>query len=85
MAERRMRTGLYTYVNGADKMERQTYVEISSELNNLCHRVDGLEDWQKRQNRVELYSSIVNNNRSQEKFLRGWLNRVFKLKQQAGL
>ena len=36
-------------------------------------------------NRVELYSSIVNNNRSQEKFLRGWLNRVFKLKQQAGL
>ena len=36
-------------------------------------------------NRVELYLSIVNNNRSQEKFLRGWLNRVFKLKQQAGL
>jgi len=36
-------------------------------------------------NRVELYSSIVNSNRSQEKFLRGWLNRVFKLKQQAGL
>ena len=36
-------------------------------------------------NRVELYSSIVNNNRSQEKFLRGWLNRVFKLKQQASL
>jgi hypothetical protein len=31
-------------------MEKQTYVEISSELNNLCHRVDGLEDWQKRQN-----------------------------------
>jgi hypothetical protein len=31
-------------------MERQPYVEISSELNNLCHRVDGLEDWQKRQN-----------------------------------
>jgi len=36
-------------------------------------------------NRVELYSSIVNSNRSQEKFLRGWLNRVFKLKSQAGL
>jgi hypothetical protein len=31
-------------------MERQPYVEISSELNNLCHRVDSLEDWQKRQN-----------------------------------
>lgn len=36
-------------------------------------------------NRVELYSSIVNSNRSQEKFLKGWLNRVFKLKSQAGL
>lgn len=36
-------------------------------------------------NRVELYLSIVTNNRSQEKFLKGWLNRVFKLKQQAGL
>ena len=36
-------------------------------------------------NRIELYLSIVMNNRSQEKFLKGWLNRVFKLKQQAGL
>ena len=36
-------------------------------------------------NRVELYSSIVNSNKSQEKFLKGWLNRVFKLKSQAGL
>ena len=36
-------------------------------------------------NRVELYLSIVLNNKSQEKFLKGWLNRVFKLKQQAGL
>ena len=36
-------------------------------------------------NRVELYSSIINSNRSQEKFLKGWLNRVFKLKSQAGL
>jgi len=31
-------------------MERQPYVEFSSELNSVCHRVDGLEDWQKRQN-----------------------------------
>jgi len=31
-------------------VEKQPYVEISSELNNLCHRVDSLEDWQKRQN-----------------------------------
>jgi len=40
-------------MTGDDRMERQPYVEISSELNNLCHlchRVDGLEDWQKRQN-----------------------------------
>ena len=36
-------------------------------------------------NRVELYLSIVLNNKSQEKFLKGWLNRVFKLKSQAGL
>ena len=36
-------------------------------------------------NRIELYLSIVMNNKSQEKFLKGWLNRVFKLKQQAGL
>lgn len=36
-------------------------------------------------NRVELYSSIVNSNKSQEKFLKGWLNRVLKLKSQAGL
>ena len=36
-------------------------------------------------NRIELYLSIVLNNKSQEKFLKGWLNRVFKLKQQAGL
>lgn len=36
-------------------------------------------------NRVELYLSIVLNNKSQDKFLKGWLNRVFKLKQQAGL
>jgi hypothetical protein len=37
-------------MTGDDRMERQPYVEISSELNNLCHRVDSLEDWQKRQN-----------------------------------
>jgi len=36
-------------------------------------------------NRIELYLSIVLNNKSQEKFLKGWLNRVFKLKSQAGL
>lgn len=36
-------------------------------------------------NRIELYLSIVLNNKSQEKFLKGWLNRVFKLKNQAGL
>ena len=36
-------------------------------------------------NRVELYLSIVLNNKSQEKFLKGWLSRVFKLKQQSGL
>ena len=36
-------------------------------------------------NRVELYLSIVLNNKSQEKFLKGWFNRVFKLKSQAGL
>jgi hypothetical protein len=35
---------------GDNKVEKQPYVEISSELNNLCHRVDSLEDWQKRQN-----------------------------------
>jgi lysozyme family protein len=36
-------------------------------------------------NRIELYLSIVLNSKSQEKFLKGWLNRVFKLKSQAGL
>ena len=36
-------------------------------------------------NRIELYLSIVTNNKSQEKFLKGWLNRVFNLKSQAGL
>ncbi len=36
-------------------------------------------------NRIELYLSIVLNNKSQEKFLKGWLNRVFRLKSQAGL
>ena len=36
-------------------------------------------------NRIELYLSIVTNNKSQDKFLKGWLNRVFKLKSQAGL
>ena len=36
-------------------------------------------------NRIELYLSIVTNNKSQEKFLKGWLNRVFNLKSQTGL
>ncbi len=37
-------------------------------------------------NRVELYMSIIQSNKTQEKFFKGWIvNRVVKLKQEAGL
>ena len=37
-------------------------------------------------NRVELYTSIIQGNKTQEKFFKGWItNRVVKLKQEAGL
>ena len=37
-------------------------------------------------NRVELYTSIIQSNKTQEKFFKGWItNRVVKLKQEAGL
>jgi len=37
-------------------------------------------------NRVELYTSIIEKDKSQERFFKGWItNRVVKLKQQAGL
>jgi len=37
-------------------------------------------------NRTELYTSIIQSNKTQERFFKGWIvNRVTKLKQQAGL
>lgn len=37
-------------------------------------------------NRVELYTSIIQSNKTQEKFFKGWItNRVVKLKQEVGL
>jgi len=37
-------------------------------------------------NRVEFYTSIIQSNKTQEKFFKGWIvNRVVKLKQEAGL
>ena len=37
-------------------------------------------------NRTELYTSIIQSNKTQERFFKGWItNRVVKLKQEAGL
>jgi len=58
-------------------MDHNMWLQPNSLVRYLC--IDVL------MNRVELYLSIVLNNKSQEKFLKGWLNRVFKLKSQAGL
>ena len=59
-------------------MDHNMWLQPNSLVRYLC--IDVL------MNRVELYTSIITNNKSQEKFFKGWIvNRVVKLKQQAGL
>jgi lysozyme family protein len=59
-------------------MDHNMWLQPNSLVRYLC--IDVL------MNRVELYTSIITNNKSQERFFKGWIvNRVTKLKQQAGL
>jgi len=59
-------------------MDHNMWLQPNSLVRYLC--IDVL------MNRVELYTSIITNNKSQERFFKGWIvNRVVKLKQHAGL
>jgi lysozyme family protein len=59
-------------------MDHNMWLQPNSLVRYLC--IDVL------MNRVEFYTSIITNNKSQERFFKGWIiNRVTKLKQQAGL
>jgi lysozyme family protein len=59
-------------------MDHNMWLQPNSLVRYLC--IDVL------MNRVEFYTSIITNNKSQERFFRGWIvNRVVKLKQHAGL
>lgn len=59
-------------------MDHNMWLQPNSLVRYLC--IDVL------MNRVELYTSIIENNKSQDKFFKGWItNRIVKLKQQAGL
>ncbi len=59
-------------------MDHNMWLQPNSLVRYLC--IDVL------MNRVEFYTSIITNNKSQERFFKGWIiNRVIKLKQQAGL
>lgn len=65
-------------VKDVTSMDHNMWLQPNSLVRYLC--IDVL------MNRVELYTSIITNNKSQERFFKGWIvNRVTKLKQQAGL
>jgi lysozyme family protein len=67
-----------TAVRDVVSMDHNMWLQPNSLVRYLC--IDVL------MNRVELYTSIITNNKSQERFFKGWIvNRVTKLKQQAGL
>lgn len=65
-------------VKDVTSMDHNMWLQPNSLVRYLC--IDVL------MNRVEFYTSIITNNKSQERFFKGWtVNRVVKLKQQAGL
>ena len=67
-----------TAVKDVVSMDHNPWLQPNALVRYLC--IDVL------MNRVELYTSIITNNKSQEKFFKGWItNRVVQLKQQAGL
>jgi lysozyme family protein len=67
-----------TAVRDVVSMDHNPWLQPNALVRYLC--IDVLV------NRVELYTSIIASNKSQEKFFKGWItNRVVKLKQQAGL
>lgn len=67
-----------TAVKDVVSMDHNPWLQPNALVRYLC--IDVL------MNRVELYTSIITNNKSQEKFFKGWItNRVVKLKQEAGL
>lgn len=67
-----------TAVKDVVSMDHNMWLQPNALVRYLC--IDVLV------NRVELYTSIIASNKSQEKFFKGWItNRVVKLKQQAGL
>ena len=67
-----------TAVKDVVSMDHNMWLQPNALVRYLC--IDVL------MNRVELYTSIIASNRTQEKFFKGWIaNRVVKLKQQAGL
>jgi lysozyme family protein len=67
-----------TAVKDVVSMDHNMWLQPNALVRYLC--IDVL------MNRVELYTSIIASDRTQEKFFKGWIvNRVVKLKQQAGL
>jgi lysozyme family protein len=67
-----------TAVKDVVSMDHNMWLQPNALVRYLC--IDVL------MNRVELYTSIIASDRTQEKFFKGWVvNRVVKLKQQAGL
>lgn len=67
-----------TAVKDVVSMDHNMWLQPNSLVRYLC--IDVL------MNRVEFYTSIITNNKSQERFFKGWIvNRVVKLKQHAGL
>lgn len=67
-----------TAVKDIVSMDHNMWLQPNALVRYLC--IDVL------MNRVELYTSIIEKDKSQERFFKGWItNRVVKLKQQAGL